>query len=61
MMNWRKSSLSDNVQNCVELARPANGALVRDSKAPGAGTINLTAASWMAFLTAVKDGKLDLA
>jgi hypothetical protein len=58
-MNWRKSSRSGNVQNCVELARPDEGARVRDSKVPGRGVITLTPEGWASFLSAVKGGKFD--
>ncbi|WP_371783180.1 DUF397 domain-containing protein [Streptosporangium subroseum] len=31
---WRKSSLSGNSANCVEVARTGNHCLIRDSKDP---------------------------
>ena len=33
-MTWRKSSFSGTETDCVELAWPANGVAVRDSKNP---------------------------
>ncbi|VVJ22774.1 Uncharacterised protein [Amycolatopsis camponoti] len=49
---WLKSSYSTsgNNSNCVEVASGAPVA-VRDSKAPDAGNLQVSAAAWSAFLT----------
>lgn len=47
---WEKSSYSNVGNDCVEMSRTV--ALVRDSKAPGAGTVPVNAA----FIGAVKRG-----
>lgn len=49
---WRRSTRSGNAGNCVEVA---TGTGVRDSKAPTAH-IEVGAAAWLSFLSAVKRG-----
>ncbi|MEV8374768.1 DUF397 domain-containing protein [Kribbella sp. NPDC056861] len=58
---WRKSSRSNNSNNCVEIALlPDGGAAVRDTKDHGAGhTLRYTAGEWVAFLEGVKAGEFD--
>lgn len=49
---WRKSSYSggDGANgNCVELACAAHAVAVRDSKAPDAGVLAVSTATWHAF------------
>ncbi|QFG21489.1 DUF397 domain-containing protein [Actinomadura sp. WMMB 499] len=55
IVQWRKSSYSgvgDDV--CVELGRLARGVGVRDSKAPGAGHLALSAAEFAGLVGALK-------
>ena len=57
---WRKSSYSgDAANNCVEVARAADAAvLLRESDEPGA-VIATTPAALRALSRAAKDGRLD--
>lgn len=58
MITWRKSSHSggggSGGQDCVELARLPNGIGLRDSKAPHAGHLSISAKSFAALLTRTK-------
>lgn len=58
-VRWKKSSKSgpDNSQ-CVELAVPAEGLLVRDSKNPKGPSLRFSAAALGGLLSAVKAGRL---
>ncbi|MFC4855379.1 DUF397 domain-containing protein [Actinophytocola glycyrrhizae] len=53
-IRWRKSSLSDGQDTCVELAH--TGTAVRDSKNPTGPTLTLTTDD---LLTAIRTGRLD--
>lgn len=54
---WRRSSYSNaNGGNCVEVTEDFPGVVpVRDSKTPNGPALVVTAASWTAFVTALKD------
>ncbi|WP_067489430.1 DUF397 domain-containing protein [Actinomadura hibisca] len=56
MTTWRKSSRSANSgqENCVELARLSDLVGVRDSKAPEAGHLSLSAESFAELVARVK-------
>ncbi|REF00303.1 DUF397 domain-containing protein [Thermomonospora umbrina] len=57
---WRKSSHSGSGNNCVEIAIVAAALmLVRDSKAPERGTIQVTTGAWRDFSRRVKAGGFD--
>ncbi|MGI5340939.1 DUF397 domain-containing protein [Streptomyces sp. CA-181903] len=58
---WRKSSYSnEDAQECVEVARRADGAVpVRDSKRPSGPHLALPAPAWSAFLEAVRGRALS--
>lgn len=69
---WRKSSLSGNGQNCVEVALADDvqggveaGAdadwlfLVRDSKDPGGPVLAFAPSEWAAFLGGLKGGDFN--
>jgi Domain of unknown function (DUF397) len=59
--NWRKSSRSQQMGQCVEVARADTIRAVRDSKDPSADTLLLfTSQEWATFITAVRAGRLDV-
>ena len=55
---WRKSSRSTDQPNCVEVAYTGSAVAVRDSKHPTGGTLIVSAHTWAAFTTALRDGEL---
>ena len=58
-VQWRKSSYSGQVQNCVEVASGLLGAVeVRDSKNPDGPTLMLTPSAWRALAHRVKNSEL---
>lgn len=51
--NWRKSSFSGSIGDCVEVSShviPLNRILVRDSKAPSGPYLSFTSDAWTDFL-----------
>ncbi|MGW7579764.1 DUF397 domain-containing protein [Kitasatospora sp. NPDC054768] len=59
-VTWRKSSRSNEQDNCVEFAFPAGpGSLVRDSKDPSGPALALSAGAHTAFIAAVSSGEFD--
>ncbi|QKW18852.1 DUF397 domain-containing protein [Kitasatospora sp. NA04385] len=57
---WRKSSYSANGGNCVEVSGDFPGTVpVRDSKDPHGPVLLFPAATWSAFVTAVRTDRLD--
>ncbi|GAA2073224.1 DUF397 domain-containing protein [Actinomadura alba] len=62
MTEWRKSSRSGNLENsdCVEVAGLTGAIGIRDSKAPDAGHIRISAESFADLLIRVKQDALDL-
>jgi Domain of unknown function (DUF397) len=53
---WRTSSRSGNGENCVEVAPSSDGAIIRHSKHPAAGTISFSRSSWAVFLHDALEG-----
>jgi hypothetical protein len=54
---WRKSSYSNGQANCVEVTSTNDGqttVAVRDSKAPGAGSLIFAAPAWRRFTRGMK-------
>lgn len=56
---WRISSFSASGGSCVQMADLGDQVLVRNSNHPDAGTLQLPAEAWGAFLADVKAGALD--
>lgn len=57
---FKKSSFSQGLVDCVEVARTADGGrAVRDSKNPGGGTQYYTPTEWAAFVAGVKAEEFD--
>jgi hypothetical protein len=58
---WRKSSRSSGGGNCVEVAIAPNGPIgVRDSKDTDGAVLTFSPAAWMAFITRLRNGDLQL-
>lgn len=56
---WRKSSFSSANSDCVELRAADDGALVRNSKRPEAGTLAFTRGELAAWIAGCKAGDFD--
>ncbi|AJC57932.1 DUF397 domain-containing protein [Streptomyces sp. 769] len=60
LIGWYKSSYSGGGQgNCLEVARGHATVPVRDSKRPTGPALVFPAASWSAFVTAVRGGEFS--
>jgi Domain of unknown function (DUF397) len=54
--NWRKSSFSASMGDCVEISSTdLNRIVVRDSKAPSGPHLRFSAGAWTAFLDACRE------
>ncbi|MEU3898350.1 DUF397 domain-containing protein [Streptomyces sp. NPDC045251] len=62
MDNWRKSSYSGegDGNNCVEVANSSTRVALRDSKAPGYGTLSLPTEAFSVFVRAIKGAEKEL-
>ncbi|GAA2135822.1 DUF397 domain-containing protein [Actinomadura napierensis] len=59
-LEWRKSRFSRDGNECVESCRPAGGLIAfRDSKAPDAGTLVITAGQGRALMERIREGAYD--
>ncbi len=56
---WRKSSYTNELGACVEVAGLDDGRAVRDSKDPSGPTLSVGAAQWSAFTAGVRAGEFD--
>ncbi|MGC4804165.1 DUF397 domain-containing protein [Micromonospora sp. DT233] len=57
---WKKSSRSNAGGDCVEVARPHQSILVRDSKDSDGPTLSFTPGGWVGFVRGVKAGRFSL-
>ncbi|MFG2652470.1 DUF397 domain-containing protein [Streptomyces sp. NPDC048436] len=58
--SWHKSTRSQAIDGCVEVAELGGGAVaVRDSKNPDRGDLRFTEQEWAAFRGGVRDGEFD--
>jgi hypothetical protein len=55
---WRRSSRSGGGNNCIEVAF-RDEPVIRDSKNPADGHLNVEPTCWAPFLTALKAGRFD--
>ncbi|WP_063732478.1 DUF397 domain-containing protein [Streptomyces sp. RTd22] len=55
---WRKSSYSSDVGNCVEVAQIPGRMAIRDSKNPDGPVLLLSPAAFGDFVTAAANGEL---
>lgn len=53
-LTWSRSSYSGTQENCVEVARTARSAAVRDSKDPGGGVLVFNQRAFGLFLQDVR-------
>ncbi|WP_284043699.1 DUF397 domain-containing protein [Actinoplanes sp. M2I2] len=58
-LEWRRSSVCAS-NMCVEVARTGNTFLIRDSKDYRKPPLAFDAAEWAVFVTAIKEGNLEL-
>jgi Domain of unknown function (DUF397) len=56
---WRKSTRTNSLSACVEVAGLSDGIAVRDSKDPSGPALRFTAAEWSAFTTGIHAGEFD--
>ncbi|MEJ3653634.1 DUF397 domain-containing protein [Actinomycetes bacterium KLBMP 9759] len=57
---WKKSSLSGNLGNCVEVAKLDSGEVaMRNSRHPSGAALVFTPAEWTAFVGGVTQGEFD--
>ncbi len=57
---WRKSSHSNPIGECVELANLTNGEIaMRNSRHPGGPVLTFTRAEMAAFIQGAKEGEFD--
>lgn len=59
VIEWKKSSLSSDSYNCVEVAMLADLVLVRDSKNPTGEVLGFGPEAWDAFVAGVRGGEFD--
>jgi Domain of unknown function (DUF397) len=53
---WRTASYTRVAENCVEVAPTPDGAIIRHSKRPDAGTIEFSSAQWARFVHEARTG-----
>ncbi|TDE32529.1 DUF397 domain-containing protein [Actinomadura sp. 6K520] len=58
IIQWRKSTRSDDYGNCIELAALPDAIAIRDSRAPDIGHLTLTPQAFGYLLTQLKRDEL---
>jgi hypothetical protein len=56
---WRKSTVSGNAGDCVEIAFTVDAVLVRNSRDPLGPRLSFSFSEWEAFLTGARRGEFD--
>jgi hypothetical protein len=59
-VQWRKSSRSASGEQCVEICYTHGRVLARDSKTPSGPTLACSHIEWTTFLSAIKNGNINL-
>ncbi|MDG4809492.1 DUF397 domain-containing protein [Micromonospora sp. WMMD1120] len=58
-LKWKKSTRSNGGGNCVEVARPSQVVLVRDSKDREGAMLSFDADRWVDFVQGMKAGEFN--
>jgi hypothetical protein len=56
-LNWRTSSASAGVGECVEVANSDSSVLARDSRDQSGAVLEFTSAQWLGLVRRIKNGK----
>lgn len=59
-LTWRKSTVSNDIGNCVEVANTGQTIFVRHSKHPSGPRLAFTRDEWQAFVAGVHAHEFDL-
>ncbi|MBM0276047.1 DUF397 domain-containing protein [Micromonospora tarensis] len=59
-LRWKKSTRSNGGGNCVEVARPSQVVMVRDSKDHQGPVLSFDAEQWVGFVQGIRAGEFDV-